>query len=211
MKTLYLIPYLLFSFAESTNQSDWILLKAVDNLEVYTRSTVESKFKEVKIKGKIKCTMSEIVAVLEDIGAQKDWVMRTLDVDLLEKRNAGDFSYYIRTDMPFPVKDRELIVDHKRTEVSDGQIRIELLTSEYKLNPNEEYLPIPYYSSTYLLKELRDGWIDIQYQVMLDPGGILPAWIYNMAVTKGPISSFEDLYDIIHSGAYQITHVENLN
>lgn len=211
MVILYLFISVLLGFSESTNQSEWLLLKASDNLKVYTRSTVESKFKEVKIQGKIKCTMSEIVAVLEDIDAQKDWVMRTLDVDLLETRTPGDFSYYIRTDMPFPVKDRELIVDHKRTEVSDNEVRIELLTSEYQLNPNEEYVRIPYYSSTYLLKELEDGWIDIQYQVILDPGGILPAWLYNLAVAKGPISSFEGLYNIIHSGAYQNTQVEGLD
>lgn len=211
MLSFYLSIYLLLGLSDTSIQPDWTLVKAVDNLEVYTRSTPESKFKEVKINGKIKCSLSEIVAVLEDIDAQKEWVMKTLDVNMLEKRNAGDFSYYISTDMPFPVKDRELIVDHHRTEISDRQVRIELLTSEINLTPNEEFLRIPYYSSAYQLREVADGWVEIQYQVKLDPGGFLPAWLYNLAVTKGPISSFQGLYDIIYSGAYQNVRVEGLN
>ena len=211
MKTFLVSAFILFGVVGTPNQSDWTLVKAVDNLEVFTRSTPTSKFKEVKINGKIQCSMSEIVALLEDIDAQKEWVMRTLEVDLLEQEDAGHFSYYLLTDMPFPVRDRELLVDHKRTLISEDQVQIELQTSEYKLTPNSEYVRIPYYSSTYLLEELEGGWIDIHYEVKLDPGGILPAWLYNLAVTKGPISSFQGLFDIIHSGTYQNVRVEGLN
>jgi hypothetical protein len=211
MKSFLLSVFILLNAVEPSAQSEWTLVKAIDDLEVFTRSTVESKFKEVKINAKIQCSMSEIVAVLEDIDAQKKWVMRTLEVDMLEQRNAGDFTYYLITDMPFPVRDRELIVDHKRTLISENQVKIELLTSEYILTPHAEYVLIPYYSSTYLMKQSEDGWIDIHYHVKLDPGGILPAWLYNLAVAKGPISSFQGLFDIIHSGAYRDRTIVGLN
>jgi len=207
---VYLSIYFLLGFSEATYPSDWKLIKAVDNLEVFTRSTVESKFKEVKINGKIKCTMSEIVAALEDIDAQKQWVMRTLDVELIEERAQGDFSYYITTDMPFPIKDRELVVDHKRTQDQKGQVVIKSLTSKHQLTPHAEFVRIPYYSSIYSLQEMQDGWIKIQYEVKLDPGGILPAWVYNLAVTKGPFSSFQELYDLIGTGVYKNAVIKGL-
>jgi len=211
MISIYLSIFFLFGFTETSSSSDWKLIKAVDNLEVYTRSTAESKFKEVKISGKIKCAMSEIVAALEDIDAQKEWVMRTLDVELIEEREPGNFSYFITTDMPFPIKDRELVVDHKRTLKQKGDVVIQSLTSKHELTPHAEFVRIPYYSSTYHLQETEDGWIDIQYEVMLDPGGILPAWVYNLAVTKGPISSFQGLFDIIETGTYKHTTIQGLD
>ena len=40
-----------------------------------------------KILGRIHCSMSELVLAIEDVEAQKEWVMRTIDARIIEKIN----------------------------------------------------------------------------------------------------------------------------
>lgn len=212
MKTLTIGIWLVVSYWLSAPHviEDWKLVKSMENLSVYTRSTAKSKYKEVKIQGGIKCHMNEIVAALEDIEAQKVWVLNTEDVKLLSYRTSGNFSYYISTDMPFPIIDRELLVDHSRSTGEDGSIHIDLKNAVLDLPSDGHYIRIPYYKSHYTLKAVDAAWIKIEYRVILDPGGEIPAWLYNLAVTKGPISSFKALYDIIYSGRYRDASKESI-
>ncbi len=33
----------------------------------------------------------------------------------------------------------------------------------------------------------------MEYTLRMDPGGDIPAWLFNLFVTKGPVESFENL------------------
>ena len=162
------------------------------------------KLKEVKILGRVKSTLSEVVLALEDVEAQKEWVLRTIDARTLDFTSESDFIYYISTDMPFPIKDRDLIVHYTRTQ----DIKTKIVETKSRALPSflpliDDYVRIPLFDSSYTLIPEEGGWVRIEYVMKIDPGGALPLWLVNMAVTRGPVSSIEALYELLDSGRYE--------
>jgi hypothetical protein len=47
-----------------------------------------------------------------------------------------------------------------------------------------------------------NGYLRVEYTLRTDPGGDIPAWLFNMFVTRGPLESFEKLQQQIKKPAY---------
>jgi hypothetical protein len=45
--------------------------------------------------------------------------------------------------------------------------------------------------------------VKILYTLRTDPGGDLPAWLFNLFVTKGPTESFKNLQEQLKKPAYE--------
>lgn len=200
-----ILAYILFlSFSVFSDEESWILVKKTDDFEVYSRKLDQEEFKEIKIVGKIKCKMSEFVLAIEDVEAQKDWVIRTIDAIELEKLDAGEFYYYVSTDLPFPIKDRDLVVHYKRSQ--DPETHVVNTRSEAAPDRIEEkidFVRIPVFDSYYKLSPEADGWIRMDYYMKVNPGGALPPWLVNLAAAKGPSDTINSLFDLIYSGRYK--------
>lgn len=194
-----------------SGQSAWDIVKQKDDITVYTRKSENSKYKEVKINMKISCTMNELVAALEDVDAHKDWVPYTIDSKMVKKDSESKFYYYVSSDFPFPAKDRDVVIYYEREQQADSKIVITRSEAAPEvLAKDEDFVRVPFFSSTYVLTPLDDGMIDIEYLLKVSPGGKIPAWIINLGVTKGPIKTMESLIDLIDSGKYANYEIEGI-
>lgn len=198
---------------ELSGQGNWDIVKETDDIIVYTRKSDNSKFKEVKINMRIKCTMNELVAALEDVDAHKDWVPYTIDSKMVKKDSDAEFYYYVSSDFPFPAKDRDVVIYYEREQAQDSKVVITRSEAAPEVLPEEDgFVRVPVFSSIYVLTPQNDGIIDIEYLLKVSPGGKIPAWIINLGVTKGPIKTMESLVDLIASGKYanhNVAGVEN--
>jgi len=191
--------------------NDWELVKSEENIQVFVRKKEGSKFKEVKIKGLINCKMSELVMALEDVEAQKDWVNSTIDARYISKDQADHFYFYISTDFPYPVKDRDVAIEYKRQQDPNTRIvTIDYLGVADKEPEHNKFVRIPDFKAQYILKPLANGQIDVEYYLRADVGGSIPKWIVNMAITKGPLDTIESLFNLITSGHYKNLQVEGV-
>lgn len=189
---------------EVSNDDVWKLVKTKDNIEVYARKLDDERFKEVKVIGKIKTTLTELVLAIEDVEAQKEWVIRTIESKVLETGKEGEFYYYVSTNLPFPVQDRDLVVYYERNQ--DPVTRIVRTRSRAvpdKLELQEGFIRIPVFDSEYVLLPKENGWIEMEYYLKVDPGGALPPWLVNLAISKGPYDTMESLFNIVKSGRYK--------
>lgn len=195
-----------------TASSQWKMVKERDNLKVFTMKPAESKFKAVRIEAKVEASLSAVVRALEDIDAHKEWVMRADQAFLVEEIDEATFVYYVSIDMPMTLANRDLVVYYERFQDPNTQT---VQTRSYALPehiPSKEgYVRIPYFDSTYTLTSTEDGWVEIAYEVVMDPGGSLPAWVANLAATKGPITSITGLLDLIASGRYDDVQVAGIS
>lgn len=193
-----------------SNES-WKLIKEEDYFSIYGRKLHKSKFKEIKVEGRIKSRVSAIVRALEDIEYQKEWVLRTMDAYEIEKVGVGQYYYYLSTDMPFPVQDRDLIVFYERTQdPSTKVVTTHAVAAPDRLPKEKGIIRIPGFESYYVIKPIEDGWLEMEYFLSIDPGGALPAWVVNLAASAGPKSTMRSLYKIIESGKYADARVEGV-
>lgn len=209
----WIIALLLFQAGQLLSQdSNWNLVSDQDSLQIYTRRSEVSSIKEVKIKARVNCEIKEIVAALEDIPTQKDWLIRTKEIRYVEEQGPGRFSYYLSTDMPFPVKDRDIVVNYERTYDQDKEeVFIEYQELGGMVPINKSHVRIPEMKASYRLASPSKGEANLEYYLYIDAGGALPNWVVNFAITKGPKETMNGLFDIVYSGKYKDVQVPGLN
>lgn len=202
MKLIIINLFICLTFV--VDVSEWELVKEKDGIRVYVRKSESNPNKEVKIKGQIACSMSELVAALEDVEAQKDWVKSTIDARYISKQAPNHFLFYISTDFPYPVKDRDVVIEYNRVQdLATKVVNINYEGVHGKEKTFDKFVRIPQFKASYTLTPQANGLIDVDYYLSADIGGTIPKWIVNMAITKGPVDTIESLFDLIKSGHYK--------
>jgi len=205
------IAFLMLSIGSATAQASWELVDRKEDITVYVRKQEGSAIKEVKIEGKINCDLSELVKALEDVEGQTAWVESTIETKILNKRDAGHFVFYQSTDMPYPVKDRDVVLQYNRTQnPSTKTVSIEFQNVDGQVDLDDDFVRIPSIYSSYTLKPDPAGHISLDYFLKIDVGGKMPKWVVNMAITKGPIDTIQSLFDLIRSGHYKGVSVDGV-
>ncbi|MBT8232077.1 MAG: hypothetical protein KJN84_05595 [Bacteroidia bacterium] len=207
---LQFILGIVFIFTSPTS-GEWELVDEKDNIKVYTRKTDESKYEQIKIIAKIKSPISEIVKALEDVDYHQEWVYETNETRFLNKRSYNDFDYYAKMNMPFPIKDRDIVINYNRSQEPESKVvNIISKAAPTLLDKQKKLIRIETFLSTYTLKPLPNGWVKVEYFMAADPGGKLPAWVVNLFTTKGPVATMESLITLIDSGYYRGKKAEDI-
>jgi len=53
-----------------------------------------------------------------------------------------------------------------------------------------------------LITPIPQGGVKIEYELQVDPGGKVPAWLVNMFATKGPFETFKKLQQQVKKPVY---------
>lgn len=205
------ILLLLCFLSLQAQESGWEEVDRKEDITVFVRKAEGSKLKEVKIKGKITCPLSELVKALEDVDAHGKWVKSTIESKTLDKAAVNDFHYYISTDMPYPVKNRDVVIHYYREQdPATKKVRINFDGVSDKLDAQKKFVRIPFFKAYYNITPKANKVQELEYYFKVDPGGSIPNWIANMAMTKGPMDTIESLFELIRSGHYKGAVVEGV-
>jgi len=201
-----------FTFLLCFQVSDgWILEKKTSNIQMYTKKDLGDTYDQVKVVAQTKASISEVVAALEDLKNQVNWVYSTEKVEMIESIDDGHFIYHYCMEMPFPVKNRDAIIQYKRHQDLDSKIvYTKSRTIRHRQNLSEDYERIKYFTTTYEVKALSKEMVEIVYILKADPGVNLPSWLVKLFSTKGPYKSMVALVDLIEIGTYENSIVEGV-
>jgi len=195
----------------SLDAQDWNLHKDYDGIEVYTRKIDGFDIKDVRIRTKLQTSMQELIAALEDFGLQDSWVKNTNESRKIEQITPTHYFFYIGTDFPFPAKDRDAVIEYKRSlDAENNNVFIEYKAHPDRMPKASDFIRMPSLDATYTLTPLEQGWIDVDYFIRADIGGSIPNWIINLAISKGPKDTMVALKKVLASGQYAGTQVSGL-
>ncbi|MDA8693275.1 START domain-containing protein [Saprospiraceae bacterium] len=212
MKALFFFLFLVFSFSAISQDDGWDLSKESGDTKVYTRKKDGEKFKEIKILTRHQTTLNAIMAAFDDTEGHKEWVFKTPESYTVERVNDNTLIYYVKSDLPFPVSDRDLVIKYEWTQNPETKVIVtESVGVVGKVDEDDSNIRVKDFLSNYTLTPQADGWIDIEYYAKMDPAGSLPAWLVNMAVTKGPIKTMENLFKLLDEGRYDNIQVEGVS
>jgi len=103
------------------------------------------------------------------------------------------------------------VVHYSRFQDKDsGIVYTTSKASADKYPSKENFIRIRSFDSSYKLTPIEGGIIEIEYYMRVDPGGILPNWLINLAVTKGPINTIKSLFELIETQKYRDSQVSNI-
>lgn len=110
------------------------------------------------------------------------------------------------TRLPWPLSDREALLDaDMRMHITpeDEHVVVFLNNNPDLLPANDDYVRFPELEGLFKIQRLAPGEVEITYQVVLDPGGYIPAWLANMLLRDAPYFTLERLRRIIVQSEYR--------
>ena len=79
------------------------------------------------------------------------------------------------------------------------------------LKENENFVRIPFGKGLWRVKVTGQNQLNVMFQLQIDPGGNVPAWLANIFVTTTPTYTLKKLREIIAEDKYQNMRFEWLD
>lgn len=190
---------LFFAVAVTGNsQYNWKLSKNKDGIKVYQSETSYSDFKSIRVETVLPGNYDKLMASLNDVVHQKDWVYSSKQSYVLKRNSPYDFYYYTETSVPWPVSNRDAVIHMIMTRDSlDRFLKITATGVPDYIPEKNGKMRIPKLLINWYVTMLSSNSISIVYTFEAEPGGSVPAWLVNIFADKGPYESFKKLSEIL--------------
>jgi len=199
---------------EEPPANEWKLKKETNNIKIYYRKSTDSRVNEVKINTTVESTLSGLISVLRDVPNYSNWIYKCELAQPLGKSSNAEGLYYTELDFPWPLQNRDMIAHSQISQDKDTKvITIKVQGKPAYIKTKKDKVRIEVLELTWVLTPLPGGKINIDYQLLSDPGGNLPAWLINMAIDQGPTQTIMGLQKQVKNKKYQamrLSYVEEL-
>jgi len=167
------------SQAESNAKDDWEQIDDDDGIKVYKHDIPGQELPGFRGEVVIAASIDSIVAVLKDHTKHTEWMHKCAAAHTIKDLGNGRTLDYNRTDAPWPVWDRDTVLEAQWTFSADGKaVLLSFHNTESKLEPlPEKTVRMPRLVGYYKLWKLDDNKTKVVYQVEADPGGSLPTFL----------------------------------
>ncbi len=193
-------------------QEDWTLRQDKDGIKVFSRSTDRTNFDEFRATMELNQSIHSFLAVIMDIQNLDKWSYHVKNPRLLQQKEDSLQIYYTEVSMPFPFSDRDAVFMNSFTWKSDSSLLlIDIEVHPNYLKENENFVRIPFGKGLWRVKVTGQNQLNVMFQLQIDPGGNVPAWLANIFVTTTPTYTLKKLREIIAEDKYQNQRFEWLD
>jgi hypothetical protein len=193
--SFYLSLLILF-WVNNLNAQPWTFVKEQDGIKIYTRIENKSQLKSYKGEAVICAQMEKVCALLGTATNFDWWGEDFTKIAVLEHEDHKFIQYYFVYNMPWPVTDRDLVVES--TIKMDTVTHIYTVTSKpllKKIPETPELVRIRKYGQKWTVQPMSIAKVHVMIEGIVDLGGNVPPWIYNMLITQVPFNTISLLRD----------------
>jgi len=202
---IFTLIFIHFGYAQ---ESTWQLKRETKQLKVYTLNIAEKGIKELKITTQFEASLNSIIALLNDVPANTDWVYSSKAAKITERIAPSDMYYYSVSDFPWPLQDRDLIVHSViRQDIDSKVVTSTSYSTEEKYPLQKGLVRVTVFDSQWIFTPLPDGKVDVEYTVKTDPGGNIPIFLTNMFIDRGPVATIKKMRDMLQVPKYRDANV----
>ncbi|MDY7068115.1 hypothetical protein PsexTeo8_46130 [Pseudomonas extremaustralis] len=179
-------------FAATAQAEDWQVAKDEDGIKVSLSEIAGSKYKAYRGVTLIKAPIAKIQALQEDAVGACSWIHECKSQKLLKAQ--GDKSWtYTQFKAPFPVTDRDSILEITTSKAADGTVTRTLLEVPTYQPEVKGYVRVAQVEGFWKLVPKGDNQTEVTYQVHTEPGGSVPSWLANKFVVDAPFNTLKAL------------------
>lgn len=162
----------------------WETRVDADGIKVQIRDVPGSDFKAFRGEMLLAVSPEAVFARLSDTAAYPDWFPDTVEARPLVL-DGGVPANYVRTDVPWPLKDRDAIYTQNTTRQA-GSIRIDIGVAPDALPPVDGVVRVQAAAGSWDLAARADGGTHVVWEFHLEPGGAVPSSLANKRVVETP-------------------------
>lgn len=191
---IHLLPPLvlmlaLAATATQATEAPWTLAQNDGRIQIFTRPVEGSPFLAVKATAQINAPIADVAAAMGDGNGCVVWRPICKSSEVLG--TPSDTERYVRlvVDMPWPVKDRDMVVHSVSHIDADAQtLTVQLQPASDHFPEQDEIRAIS--TGEYQIKAITDHQVEFTYIMHTDLGGDLPAELVNPQLTA---STYDDI------------------
>ena len=184
-------------------QEEWKQIRDKEGITVFTRSNPNMAFKEFKSSMVVKADLEQFLAVLYDIEGLRSWGYNLKSAELVRREADSIQVYYAVAKAPFPYKNRDgVYLNRFKWNPAEKQLKVEIDLLEDVIPEKDNLVRMEGYG-TWLVRVLNDGRLKIDFQMQMDPGGSIPAWMANMFAGDSPYYTLTGLREAMSEEKYK--------
>jgi hypothetical protein len=177
-----------------SQKNDCDLKRNDEGINVYVCKSRDEKFKTLRAEFVLENTsIATFEKFLLDVENYPAWQYNMVRAQRLQTISDSEMIYRSEVDAPWPVDDRELILNFKISREGSDQSTIVINHTLFDYPIQYKLVRVPFFFATYQVSVVEDISIKIIYTLKIDPGGYVPPWLVNLAMAEGPYISFKNL------------------
>jgi START domain len=205
----------LFFFAGYAQEPPWQLKKFENGVAVYSRQAKNSNFKELKAEVYLQTSLNSIVALLEDRAAFPEWVYKCSNSHIIKQVTENEMYCYQYVEAPWPVEDRDICIHIYIEQNPKTKEVIQTATCVPNYIPSvKNVVRVKEFKAKWILTPMANGQVKCYYELLVDPGGNVPAWLVNLAALDGPYETTWNMKTQVLKAKYQkakLNHIQEWN
>ena len=185
---------------------DWDLVTDRDDIKVFMAHDNDARIKT--FRGVTTLPMEDytsIGAAFEDYDFVASWLHMVSEIEKLDRKSPFDREVYVTTRLPWPVSDRDTPLWVGLEQRDNYSVYIPFHHMSDRMPEKDGFVRIPQMQGFFLFKPIEPGKVKMTFQVVLDPGGYVPAWLANMILRDIPYFSMKRLRRVVNLDKYQNT------
>ena len=172
----------------------WELRKDQDSIRIFVADNPGSSLKMVRAEFTLHARREELFHQLLRADLYREWQFNTIHSEVLEAIGPHELIYYCEVSAPWPVDNRDLIM---RLKVNNDPTAREFTintTCEPNARPRREgIVRVPSSRGDWRVRQVGPEMLKVEFQIQIDPGGAVPAWLVNLTLAQAPYQTFSNL------------------
>lgn len=211
--TAALLALLLMPLAATGAQTpDWKLVSERDGIQVYMAHSEDSRIKT--FRGVMEVEIEDFYsmpALADDYEYFSRWLYLISELGEVKRRSPVDRDVFVRTRLPWPVADRDAGLNMQISQdPKTMEVRYELKGRPGIIPATAGYVRIPEMYGHFNLLPIGGKKVRIDFQVLLDPGGYIPAFLANFILKDIPFVSLQRFRRVINTERFRNHKVDYL-
>lgn len=209
MKTIVLIilslAVALVAHADEPDQgAEWILVTDRDGVKVYRQDEGDSRLKTFRGVARMPVDDFKAIGVLmDDYDSVADFMHMVSEIRDVKRYSHDKRDVYVTTRLPWPVSDRDAPLRVSFYQEADSYDLVMPIALNPGMPEQKGYVRMPMMEGYYRFSPVAPGEVEVTIEVILDPGGAVPAWIANIILRDIPYFSLKRLRRVINQPRFQ--------
>ena len=180
------------------------------DIRVYVRDMPGSDYQSFYAVTRMAVRIDSVVAVLSDVPAMPEWIVRMVSVRLLRREPDRELWVHAHYRLPYPFLDREAVLHSRlQQDVRSGQVTIVTRSVPGMIAPGrEKRVRLAGVHSTWKITPEPAGRVRIEFWGQGEPGGYVPPLLFNYNLPDEPLQTLRNLRQMLIRDKYRERDLE---
>lgn len=178
------------ALSAQADEPTWRVIEKEDGVVVSVRDEPGRSIPRLRAQARIQGSILDVLAVVLDDERAHEWAAGSSKTSRLRSIDAQTDLVYTRSNQPWPVRDRDVIMKRTVDVVKPAEeFFLRMVCAPEKKARLRGVVRVEDCESTLVLRKVDATTTAIDYQVSLDPGGHIPRWLVEFASRELPFDT----------------------